>query len=224
MKLSDATINVLKNFSTINQSLQFKTGNTLRTISPLKTIFAEATITETLTKEFALYDLNKFLAKVSLYNGADLSFDDDRIIIATENKKKLDNIKYCSPQVIAVAPDKSISLGETYCSFLLSEDDLEWMKKSAGISNSPYFIFESDGDVINFIATDPSDDAADQSKIEIGAGDGTKFCVVMKTENIKMMDGSYDVTITKKGAQFKHKNIPITYIIAIESTLSTFGE
>ena len=41
MKLSDDTINVLKNFSGINQSLQFKAGNTLRTISPLKTIFVE---------------------------------------------------------------------------------------------------------------------------------------------------------------------------------------
>jgi hypothetical protein len=225
MKLSDDTINVLKNFSGINQSLQFKAGNTLRTISPLKTIFVEATVGETFSKEFALYDLNKLLAKVSLYKGADVSFGDDKITIATENKKKSDYIKYCSPKVIVVPPEKSISLGVADCSFSLSQEDIDWMKKSAGISGSPNFIFESDGDTVYFIATDVKDDSSDQSKIEIGAGNGSKFHVVMKVENFKLMDGSYEVSIAKKGlACFKHTSVAINYFIAIEAASSTFGE
>lgn len=225
MKLSDDTVNVLKNFSGINQSLQFKAGNTLKTISPLRTIFVEATVSETFPKEFALYDLNKLLAKVSLYKGAELSFDEDKINIATENKKKSDYIKYCSPKVIVVPPEKNITLGEADCSFSLSQEDLDWMKKSAGISGSPNFVFESDGETVHFIATDVKDDSADQSKIEIGSSDGKKFRVVMKVENFKLMDGSYDVSIAKKGlACFKHKTVAITYYIAIEAASSTFGE
>ena len=225
MKLSDDTVNVLKNFSGINQSLQFKTGNTLKTISPLRTIFVEATVSETFPKEFALYDLNKLLAKVSLYKGAELSFDDDKINIATENKKKSDYIKYCSPKVIVVPPEKNISLGDADCSFSLSQEDLDWMKKSAGISGSPNFVFESDGDKITFTATDVKDDAADQSTIEIGSGNGTKFKVVMKVENFKLMEGSYDVAVSKRGmARFKNKEVAITYFIAIEAAASTFGE
>ena len=225
MKLSDDTVNVLKNFSGINQSLQFKAGNTLKTISPLRTIFVEATVSETFPKEFALYDLNKLLAKVSLYKGAELSFDDDKINIATDNKKKSDYIKYCSPKVIVVPPEKNISLGEADCSFSLSQEDLDWMKKSAGISGSPNFVFESDGETVHFIATDVKDDSSDQSKIEIGAGNGSKFRVVMKVENFKLMDGSYDVSIAKKGlACFKHKTVAINYYIAIEAASSTFGE
>jgi len=225
MKLSDDTINVLKNFSGINQSLQFRAGNTLKTISPLKTIFVEATVGETFTKEFALYDLNKLLAKVSLYKGAELSFDDDKIIIATENKKKSDYIKYCSSKVIIVPPEKTISLGIADCSFSLSQEDIDWMKKSAGISGSPNFVFESDGDTVQFIATDVKDDSSDKSKIEIGAGNGTKFHVVMKVENFKLMDGSYEVSIAKKGlACFKHTSVAINYFIAIEAASSTFGE
>jgi len=225
MKLSESTVAILKNFSTVNQSLQFKAGNTLKTISPLKTIFVEATVEENFPKEFALYDLNKLLAKVSLYKEAHLGFDDDKINISTENKKKSDYIKYCSPKIIIVPPEKSISIGEADCSFSLSQEDLDWMKRSAGISGSPNFIFESDGDTIQFVATDVKDDSADQSKVEIGTGDGTKFRVVMKVENFKLMDGSYDVAIAKKGlAQFKHKSIPIVYYIAIEAASSTFGE
>lgn len=225
MKLSDDTVAILKNFSGINQSLQFKAGNTLKTISPLKTIFVEATVGENFPKEFALYDLNKLLAKVSLYKDAELAFDDDKLNISTENKKKSDYIKYCSPKIIVTPPEKSITFGEADCTFSLSQEDLDWMRKSAGISGSPNFVFESDGDVVYFIATDVKDDSSDQSKIEIGTGDGRKFRIVMKVENFRLLDGSYDVSFAKKGlSQFKHKSIPITYYIAIEAANSTFGD
>ena len=222
MKLSEKTINVLKNFSSINQSIQIKKGKTLKTISPLRTIFVEATIDEDFSEEFALYDLNKLLAKVSLYKDADLDFGSDKVSIKDKNKS--DYIKYCSPKVIVVPPEKSISLGSPDCSFSLSKEDLDWMRKSAGISGSPNFVFESDGKVVNFIATDVKDDAADQSKIEIAkAEDGKKFRVVMKVENFKLLDGSYDVSIAKKGlALFKHKDQNISYYIAIEAANSTF--
>jgi len=119
MKLSENTVQILKNFSGINQSLQFKEGNTLKTISGLKTIFVEATVNETFPKEFALYDLNKLLAKVSLYKDAELGFDDDKLTINTENKKKSDYIKYCSPKVIVTPPEKSITFGDPDCSLRL---------------------------------------------------------------------------------------------------------
>lgn len=223
MKLSENTISVLKNFSTINQSLQFKSGNTLKTISPLKTIFVEATVSENFPKEFSLYDLNKLLAKVSLYKDADLSFDDDRVSINAN--KKSDYIKYCSSKVIVTPPEKTISFGDVECSFNLSQEDLDWIRKSAGISGSPNLVFESDGTTIYLIATDVKDDSSDQSKIEIGTIlDNKVFHVVMKVENFKLLEGSYDVSITKKGAKFKHKTIPISYYVAIETANSTFGE
>jgi len=75
------------------------------------------------------------------------------------------------------------------------------------------------------MATDVADDSSDQSKIEIATGDGKVFKVVMKVENFKMMDGSYDVSIAKKGlAQFKHKSSDIIYYIAVEAKDSKFSE
>ena len=224
MKLTDNTIAVLKNFSTINQSLQFKPGTSLKTISPLKTIFVEAGITEQFPKQFCLYDLNKLLAKISLYKEAELDLEEDRLVIATENKKKSDYIKYSDPKVITLPPEKQISIDSPDCEFSLSQEDLEWMRRSAGISGSPNFIFESDGTTITFTATDLKDNASDQSKIEIGTSDKV-FKVAMKVENFKMMDGSYDVAVSKKGlARFKNKNVDITYYIAIEAANSKFGE
>jgi hypothetical protein len=224
MKLSDNTIAVLKNFSTVNQSLQFKNGKVLRTISPLKTIFVEATVEEEFDSTFCLFDLNKLLAKISLYKEAELGFDADRLMIATPDKKKSDYIKYCSEKVIVTPPEKQITLDNPDCEFSLSKEDLEWMRRSAGISGSPNFVFESDGTTITFMATDLKDDSSDQSRIEIGTSD-KKFRVAMKVENFKMMDGSYDVAVSKKGlSRFKNKDVDITYFIAIEAANSKFGE
>jgi len=224
MKLSTETVEILKNFANINQSIQIKEGTVLKTISPLRTIYVEATVAEQFPREFALYDLNKLLAKMSLYKDAEVNFEQDRVSIATSDNKKNDNIKYCSASVIVTPPDKPINFGAADCEFTVEQSDLEWMKKSAGISGSPNFVFESDGSVVRFIATDVKDDSADQSKIEIGESNGEKFRVVMKVENFKLVDGSYDIKIAKKGlALFAHKTKPIKYFIAVEAAQSTFG-
>ena len=62
MKLSDKTLKILQNFTTINQSLAFKEGKKLRTISVMKNVLAEAEIEEYIPKDFAIYDLPQFFA------------------------------------------------------------------------------------------------------------------------------------------------------------------
>ena len=67
MKLSDSTLSLLKNFSSINQSILFKEGSKLRTISVMKNILAEATVSEEFARDFGIYDLNQFLNGLSLH-------------------------------------------------------------------------------------------------------------------------------------------------------------
>ena len=62
MNLSNDTLNVLKNFATINPNLVFKPGQKLKTISESKTILASAEIVEDFPTEFGVYDLNEFLS------------------------------------------------------------------------------------------------------------------------------------------------------------------
>jgi hypothetical protein len=74
MKLSESTINVLKNFANINAGMQFKEGSVIRTISKGQNVLGKATVTEKFEKDFVIYDLNRFL---SLYS----SLTDPEIII-----------------------------------------------------------------------------------------------------------------------------------------------
>ena len=67
MKLSESTLLLLKNFKDINQSILFKKGSKLRTMSVMKNILAEATIDEELPKDFGIYDLSQFLNGLELH-------------------------------------------------------------------------------------------------------------------------------------------------------------
>lgn len=221
MKLSAETIEVLKNFSSINSSILFKSGTTLTTISSLKTVLASAKIAESIPSEFAIYDLNKMLAKINLHKDCDLDFEEDRVVF--NSGRRSDYIKHCSPKVIVTPPDKKLSISNPDYSFDLSQDDLEWQRKSAAISGSPNFVFESDGDKIYLVSTDVKDDSADRSQTEIGEGDGRKFSIVMKVENFKMIDGNYTIEVSKRGlSKFTNKDKDVEYFIAIEAAQSKF--
>jgi len=60
MKLSKHTLNMLKNFSDINMSIEIKEGNILRTVSVQKNILAQAELEDTFPQDFAIYELNRF--------------------------------------------------------------------------------------------------------------------------------------------------------------------
>lgn len=221
MNLSPETIEILKNFSTINQSLLFKEGSSLQTISPLRTVLASADISEHIPSEFAIYDLNKMLAKLSLYKDCNLEFKEDRVVF--KNGRRSDYIKHCSTKVIVTPPDKKLSIASPDYSFDLTQEDLDWQRKSASISGSPNFVLESNGDKIYLVSTDVKDDSSDRSSTEIGEGDGRSFSIVMKVETLKMIEGDYSVEVSKRGlSKFTHKTKKVEYFIAIEAAQSKF--
>ena len=84
MKLSDNTVSVLKNYSTINQNLMIKSGSSLGTMSAMKNIFAQANVGEDFAQDVAIYDLNEFLASMSLFENPDLDFQSDFVMMGNE--------------------------------------------------------------------------------------------------------------------------------------------
>ena len=109
MKLSNNTLSLLKNFSSINQSILFKKGNTLRTISVMKNILAEATISEEFMRDFGIYDLNQFLNGLSLHSSPELDFGNDGYVMIREGKSR-SKYFFADPNVIVTPPEKEITL------------------------------------------------------------------------------------------------------------------
>ena len=106
MNLSNETVYVLKNFSTINQNLVIKKGSNISTMSAMKNIIASAEVKEKFPVDFAIYDLNEFLAALSLFEKPDLDFHDDFVVI-TENGSTGKFLKYWySDPSVVTSPTK----------------------------------------------------------------------------------------------------------------------
>ena len=222
MKLSDKTINLLKNFSTINQSILFKQGSKLRTISVMKNILAEATIEEEFPKDFGIYDLPQFLnSVVVLYNNAEFDFANDNHVVIKEGRMK-SKYFFADPSVIVTPPEKTLTLPSEDVTFDVSTEQLDKLLKAASLYQlSDLAVVGGDG-VVKLLVRDKKNDASNDFSIVVGETNDV-FSFNFKVENIKILPGNYEVVVSSKLlSRFTSKNQDLTYYIALEPD-STFG-
>ena len=221
MKLSESTLSLLKNFSTINQSILFKQGNRLRTISVMKNILAEATIGEDLPKDFGIYDLNQFLNGLALHNNPELNFEDDSYLIIKEGRSR-SKYFFADPNVIITPPEKSIDLPSEDVTFELSTDQLDKLLKAAAIYQLPDLSVIGENGVVKILVRDKKNETSNNYDVAVGETDET-FSFNFKVENMKILPGNYDVVVSQKLlSRFVSKNYDLTYFIALEPD-STFN-
>ena len=220
MKLSESTLSLLKNFSTINQSILFKQGTKLRTISVMKNILAEATIAEEFPKDFGIYDLNQYLNGLGLYNNPELNFEADNYVVIKEGRSR-SKYFFADPSVIITPPDKSIDLPSEDVTFDLSTDQLDKLLKAASIYQLPDLAVIGGDGVVKVVVRDKKNDASNDFAITVGETDAT-FSFNFKVENIKILPGTYSVVVSRKLlSRFTNKNQDLVYFIALEPD-STF--
>ena len=217
MKLSDKTINLLKNFSTINQSILFKQGNNLRTISVMKNILAEANIEEEFPKDFGIYDLNQYLNGLALHQTPELDFARDEYVVIKEGKMR-SKYFFADPSVIVCPPDKAIELPSEDVSFVLSGQQLEKLKKASSVYQLPDISVIGEAGVVKLVARDKKNDTSNDFSIVVGETEST-FSFNFKVENIKILPGTYTVVVSQKLlSRFTNKNQDLIYYIAYHGT------
>ena len=220
MKLSDSTLSLLKNFSTINQSILFKQGTKLRTISVMKNILAEATISEELPKDFGIYDLGQFLNGLSLHNSPELDFQEDNYVVIKEGRSR-SKYFFADPQVIVTPPEKEMNLPSEDVTFDLSTEQLDKLLKAAAIYQLPDLAVVGANGVVKIVVRDKKNDTSNDFAITVGETD-KQFSFNFKVENIKILPGNYEVVVSSKLlSRFRSKNQDLTYFIALEPD-STF--
>ena len=221
MKLSDITLSLLKNFSTINQSILFKQGSKLRTISVMKNIYAEASIGENLPKDFGIYDLNQFLNGLTLHNSPDLDFTNDGHVVIKEGRMR-SKYFFADPGVIVTPPDKEIEIPSVDVSFELSTNQLDKLLKAAAVYQLPDFCAVGCSGVVQLVVRDKKNDTSNSFSVIVGETD-KEFTFNFKIENIKILPGTYDVSISQKlMSKFVSKDYDLKYYVALEPD-STFG-
>jgi len=222
MKLSDKTINLLKNFSSINQSILIKEGDSIRTISVMKNILAEAKVPEEFPKDFGIYDLNQFLNAISsLHVNPELDFSNNEYLMIREGKKR-NRFFFADPNVIVSPPEKSITLPSEDVSFELDTQVLGTLMKAAAIYQVPDLSVVGEAGVVKLVVHDKKNETSNTHEEVVGETD-EEFCFNFKVENIKILPGTYEVVVSKKLlSRFESKNHELTYYIALEPD-STFA-
>ena len=219
MFLSTETVALLKNFSTINQSIPIRSGKKLRTMSVMKNILSEVDIDEEFDRDVAIYDLNQFLNCLSLIPGAEITLEDHAIVISDGTNSI--EYRYSDPSVIAAPPEKELKLPSEDVCVVLTEENLDTVKKASAVLQIPDVSLVGDGEKIYLTVRDKKNSGSNSYKIEVGETSNV-FQFNLKVENLKLLQGDYDVVISAKNlARFESHARPLVYFIAIEPD-STF--
>ena len=217
MELSEKTLKILQNFTTINQSLAFKEGRKLRTISVMKNVLAEAEIEEYIPKDFAIYDLPQFLNTLALYRDPDIDVSTNpNFAHIKSGASQRSKYFFSDPSVIVAPPEKEMVLPSEDVTFNLGEEQLAKALKSSSILQLPDLSVVGGEGAIKVVVSDRKNDTSNEFALVVGQTD-KEFSFNFKIENIKLIPGAYSVAISCKNlARFYNTNYKLTYFIALE--------
>jgi hypothetical protein len=216
MKLSEATTDVLKNFATINSGIQIKKGNVIRTISKQQNVLGKATVAENFDSEFVIYDLNRFLSLITSLNDPDITVNDEKNVMTITSGSSRTTYGLSDATMIIAPPAKEIKVDSPEVDFKLTKDSYSQILKMTGILGLPNIGVIGDGKNIKLSTFDAKNSGSDDFSIDVGETKA-KFKMIFSAENLKIIPGDYDVSITSKGiSHFKNTKSPIEYWIAVE--------
>ena len=217
MKLSEHTVEVLKNFATINQNLVIKEGNTLTTMSAMKNIVARAEVEEEFPQEVAIYDLNEFLSCLSLFQSPNLEFESTFVTITEENKPTTKMKYFYSDPSVVTTPSKMITMPSNEITFTLDSATLSDITKASAVISSADLVLENTNGTPSLTVKDKKNDTANSYSRGVDTQGEGKFSFFFKVENLKLMDGKYTVQVSSKNiSHMKNESTPIEYWIALE--------
>jgi hypothetical protein len=216
MKISDNTLAVLKNFSSINSGVVLKSGKIQKTISPEKSILVEATLEDDIPSDFGIYDLNQFLGNLTTLKNPELKFTNESVTL-DDGEFSL-NYLSCSANLIISPPEKELALKTIDVSFSLSNAVLQKLIKIANTNNLPNLSVVGQDGELRLKIHEKANDTSNHGSIKIGDYAGKDFAASFKTENLKLLPDDYNVEI-QNGAFAKFVNVAGTlkYFIALET-------
>ena len=223
MMLTENTLEVLKNFASINSNLVFNSGNVVKTVSEAKNVLCTSTLDVEFPTEFGIYDLNEFLSTLSLLDEPRLKFEEKHAIISDSSGRSRIKYFFSDPDMLT-SPQKDIIMPECEVNFVFDRETLLRIKRAASVLGHTEMSVTAENNVLSLSVIDNNDSSSNVFTIDVdGTFDSPDFKFVFNISNLKMIDGNYNVGISSKLiSHFVNKDVPIEYWVALEKT-STYG-
>lgn len=219
MKISTQTLQVLKNFATINPNLLVKAGNVLSTISTNKNILAKVTVPETFPATFAIYDMQQFLGVISIFDDPDFEFGENSVTISSGSK----SIEYMyASQEMVVSPSeeviKKVAVDNPEVTLNMTAQNLNEVIKAASILQLDKLSIVSEGGATNIVVADPKNPSSNKFSVTVEGSATSDLTMVYAAENLKVIQGDYTVKLSSNGVgSFKNDKLDLEYFIAADS-------
>tara|TARA_Y100000287_G_C14132150_1_gene310468 strand:- start:187 stop:846 length:660 start_codon:yes stop_codon:yes gene_type:complete len=213
--ITPQTVEVLKNFCTINKSIVINPGNKIATLSINKNILAIAEVEEQFDSQISIYDLGVFLGGLSLFDQPKIDTTSKSFVTVSDKVgRSKTRYFYADPDIITQAPEEEIKLPSKDVEFHLDAETLKQLNKAASIYQLPDLCLFGDGEEMNLCVTDKKNETSNNFSVKVGNTD-ENFCYCFRVENLKLLAGAYDVSVSSKNvALFQGKGIK--YFIALE--------
>jgi len=234
MIISEKTMAILKNFSSFSPGIFLKEGNIIRAMNDAGTIFAQATIDETIPQDCGIYDLSMFLGYCGMTaNGTalDITFNDNHFIIREETGLIRTKYYYSGEGLMkneSGAYDKTPKMPSEDIRFDLSSDTLGKLLKAASFSRQDFITVGKDADSVILGVIDEKDTTAPTFQIVTGGicefDPDVKFNMMFNKANLQLFAGDYKASLSKRLiSHFKHESEPVEYWIALDKNSTYEG-
>lgn len=223
MQLSNDTVEVLKNFSTINPNLVIEPGQKIQTISESKTVMAKAEIVEDFPNLVGIYDLNEFLSVLNLIDSPSLDFKDKYLTVSGGSSVAQQVQYFYSNPEILTTPQKDINMPDIDVGVTLSEDILAKLKQASSVlGHSDLSLVGKDGSV-EAVVLDTKDSTSNTFTLNVQSDNQvtSDFNFDFNIGNLKLIPGDYFVSLSsKKISHWQNLNFPVEYFVALEQSTS----
>ena len=218
MKLSEHTVNILKNFSNINPMLLVNPGSSLTTMNANRSIYASADVEEKFPVQFAIFELPKFLGVLSLFNEPELEFGNKQVKIVSGRQSV--NYTFADPSmIVAPDPNKNINFPTADIEFSISQEELQRVVRATAVLQLPDIAVVGDGENISITATNSKNPTTDGFSIIVGESDKSFTMYFEVADIIKLISSDYNVKISSKGlSQWRSDNV--LYYVAVKANSS----
>lgn len=199
MMISDGTVQVLKNFSSLNQSVMLRAGDRIRTVTTGKSVLADVVLNDTIPQDGGIYDLGKFLGALSLFEKPELSFSGKTIDISSGKT----NVTFvlADESSILQPPDNDVKMPSVDVSFTLTNDDFIALQRGAAMMRlSEMGVIATTGAVTLEARNEKTGDSSDRFALsDLPADVSNEGLFLFKMDNLRMLPMAYRVEISEAG-------------------------
>ena len=173
------------------------------------------------------YSIINFINEVSFYTGSEIyySYSNSPIEGLTEGLYYVEVIN--DKKQIRLFTSRSFVGSNNYIQFgplssgthkfTLSEDDLKSIKQAASVMNLPYVSFIGDKSGVKVVAQDITNDTLGNFTVQISDKCNSAFEHHLALDNLRVLPGTYDVSVSPTITHFSNKSAELEYWIVMES-------